>query len=154
MKVRAKILSSGDVGWFDFWAGIEKWTYEGSIDIAKDAELREYASDEEREQGLKIIRGIWNLMAENPRTEYAMNRDRLDALETETLTEIMEMDEPRIERQHLLNLLQAKHPSHDRDTIRRRVDSIVEKGQLDRLKDGATTFYALKAGQRREMLTA
>lgn len=157
MKVKVKDMHSGELGWMPFLTAIELWVNRKGIEIAREPDLAEYESDEEREQGLRIVRGIYDRLSENPKTEYTWRKEELDALETVTMKDIIEMGEPRIEKQHLLNLLQAKHPINDRDTIRRRVDSIVEKGHLDRIKVGTVTYYALKASpyyKREKVLTA
>jgi hypothetical protein len=151
MKVKAKILSSGDIGWFDFWGGIEKWVHDRSVEIARDPELAEFESDAEREQGLRIVKGIWDRMAESTNTAYRFRKEQLDKLEEQTLSisrPILRQYGGTMRNDRLINEISKFYPTHKEDTIRRRLTSIVGKGQLECKHVGKDVFYALTASDR------
>ena len=136
--------------WIPFDLAVSLWTFERIVDIARDAPIRDYPDDEDLFIKQKIIKGIWSVFGENPKTVYyEIYKKPLDELETVILEQAKELlqiePERKMKSDVLIACLHGLHPTSKEDTIRRRLDSLVEHGHLAKQKEGVKIYYTLVA---------
>ena len=154
-EIQIRNKATGAEGFIPFNRAIRLWVSEKSIDVQPNAEI--HADGEDLFECRLIVKGIYDLMAENANVAYSHNKGFLDENEQTMLNEVKpflrEAKGYRISNHDLIAYLHGLHPTFKDDTIRRRLDSMVEKARLAKTKEGIKVFYELLPLDRIELVS-